>query len=59
MAMMRMSLIATSLEMRYKYGVKGDMAEVFLTEVLREFPFPEIEGERFCPEDDLFGIELQ
>jgi hypothetical protein len=36
--------------MRYKYGVKGDMAEVFLTEVLREFPFPEIEGERFCPE---------
>ncbi len=41
---------ATSLEMRCKYGVKGDMAEVFLTEVLREFPFPEIEGERFCPE---------
>ena len=41
---------ANSLEMRYKYNVYGDMCEVFRTSVLREFPFPEIEGERFCPE---------
>ena len=43
-------LDATSLEMRYRYGIKGDMCEVFRTSVLREFPFPEIEGEKFCPE---------
>jgi glycosyltransferase involved in cell wall biosynthesis len=41
----------SSLDIRYKYGVTGDMKEVFRTDVLREFPFPEIEGERFCPED--------
>ena len=40
-----------SLDLRYKYNVKGDMAEVFRTDVLRELPFPEHEGERFCPED--------
>ncbi|MDO4957107.1 MAG: glycosyltransferase family A protein [Bacteroidales bacterium] len=37
-------------DIRYKYRIKGDMAEVFLTKVLKEFPFPEIPGERFCPE---------
>lgn len=41
---------ASSLELRYKYGVTGDMIEVFRTDVLREFLFPEIKGERFCPE---------
>lgn len=40
----------TSLDIRYKYNVKGDLGEVFKTSVLKEFPFPEIEGERFCPE---------
>jgi glycosyltransferase involved in cell wall biosynthesis len=44
------SLDATSIELRYKYHIVGDMAEVFRTEVLREFAFPDIEGERFCPE---------
>ena len=32
------------------YKVTGDLKEVFRTEVLRQFPFPEINGERFCPE---------
>lgn len=40
-----------AIDIRYKYHVTGDMKEVFRTEVLKEFPFPEIEGERFCPED--------
>lgn len=40
----------TSLDIRYKYHVTGDLVEVFKTEVLKEFPFPEIEEERFCPE---------
>ena len=43
-------LDCTSLELRYKYNVEGDMAEVFRTDVLKEIPFPEIDGERFCPE---------
>lgn len=34
-----------------KYKMKGDMKEVFRTNVLREIPFPEIEGENFCPEE--------
>lgn len=43
-------LDCNSLDLRYKYNVKGDMAEVFRTAVLKEYPFPEFEGERFCPE---------
>jgi glycosyltransferase involved in cell wall biosynthesis len=39
-----------SLAMRYSLGIKGDMCEVFRTEVLRKYPFPEIHGEKFCPE---------
>lgn len=41
---------ANSLEYRYHYGATGDMCEVFKTSVLKEFPFPEIEGEKFVPE---------
>ena len=39
-----------ALEIRYKYNVKGDLAEVFRTSALREFPFPELEDEKFSPE---------
>lgn len=39
-----------AIEIRYKYRIKGDLKEVFRTSVLREFPFPEIDGEKFCPE---------
>ena len=41
---------ANSLQLRMRYGVTGDLKEVFKTSVMREFPFPEIPGERFCPE---------
>ena len=41
----------SSIEMRYKYGFVGDVCEVFKIDVLREFPFPEFDNERFCPED--------
>lgn len=34
----------------YKAGFKGDTSLVFKTSVLREFPFPEIEGEKFVTE---------
>lgn len=44
------SVFANSIDIRNKYNIKGDLAEVFKTDVLREFPFPEISGEKFCPE---------
>ena len=40
----------TIMESSYKYHIYGDKAEAFKTDVLRRFPFPEYEGEKFCPE---------
>lgn len=39
-----------AMDIRYRHHVQGDLKEVFRTSVLREFPFPVIEGERFSPE---------
>lgn len=39
------------VDCRFKRGIRGDMAEVFVTRCLREFPFPQFEGERFLSED--------
>lgn len=41
---------SNSVDIRYKYHIIGDMAEVFKTSVLKEIPFPVFSGERFCPE---------
>lgn len=41
---------ATNLDRVMKYRIAGDMAEIYFTQVLRDYPFPEIDGERFCPE---------
>jgi glycosyltransferase involved in cell wall biosynthesis len=35
---------------REKYKVKGDMAEVWRTDILRQYPFPEFDGEKFLTE---------
>lgn len=35
---------------RQKYGLLSDKAEVYFTEILRQFPFPEFEGENFITE---------
>ena len=43
-------LDTNSIDLRYKYHIVGDMLEVFRTSVLREIPFPEIEGEKCVPE---------
>lgn len=43
-------LICNYLEFRYLYNITGDKAEVFKKKVLKEFKFPEFEGEKFCPE---------
>lgn len=41
---------SSSIDVRFGLGVTGDMKEVFKTSVMKEFPFPEIVGEKFCPE---------
>jgi glycosyltransferase involved in cell wall biosynthesis len=44
------SLITDALSIRYKENLQGDLAEVFKTEILKTFVFPEISNEKFCPE---------
>lgn len=39
----------TDLE-RYQYNIKGDKAEVFKLDILKKYPFPEIEEEKFLTE---------
>ena len=41
---------STSLEIRLKYGVTGEKWGFHRTEVMRQFPYPEIEGEKFIAE---------
>lgn len=36
---------------RRKYKLLGDKAEIYFTEVLRKYPFPEIRGENFISEE--------
>lgn len=38
------------LSYRIKYKIVGDRAEVVRTSIMKEFPFPEIENEKFCTE---------
>ncbi len=39
---------------RLNSGLEGDMAEVWYTDKLREFPFPEFKGEKFLGEDTVW-----
>lgn len=41
---------ASAIDIRLKHGIKGDLAEIFKTDILKKYPFPEFEGEKFCPE---------
>lgn len=43
-------LDTSSLDFRYRKGYRGDKAEVFCTEIMKKYPFPEVAGEPFCPE---------
>lgn len=43
-------LDCSMIDYRYKYRCWGDGAEIYRTEVLRQYPFPEIPGEKFVPE---------
>ena len=42
--------LCSSFDVYNKHGVTGDKTMVFKTEILKEFSFPEIEGEKFVPE---------
>lgn len=39
-----------AIRIRTVHGVRGDLAEVYKTEILKKYPFPEIGGEKFCSE---------
>ena len=42
--------LCSSFDAYNKHGVTGDKTMVFKTDILRAFPFPEIENEKFVPE---------
>lgn len=42
--------ITNMLDIRFKDHLKGDLAEVFKLDILKKYPFPYFEGEKFCPE---------
>ena len=48
-------LDCTFRELRDKYHILGDMADVYRTSIFKEFPFPEIPGENFCAESILWN----
>lgn len=43
--------ISTYRDVRINGNIGGDKAEVFFTHILKQYPFPEFEGEKFLPED--------
>lgn len=44
-------LIDTYVNARINAGIAGDKAEVFFTDILKRYPFPVFQGEKFMPED--------
>ncbi len=44
------ALDCTIVDFSCRHGYTGDMAEAYKTEILRQHPFPQIDGEKFCPE---------
>ena len=41
---------ATQEEVRFKYSVNPEYAQIYKTEIIKSFPFPLVEGERFFTE---------
>lgn len=41
---------SSPIEIVYKFGIDGDKAEVFRTDLLKKYPFKVYEGEKFIPE---------
>lgn len=49
------SFVSNHIEKTYKLRLKGDLAEVVKTEVLRQYQFPDFPGEKFCAESLLWN----
>jgi len=47
---LKKDVICDIFDYRYKYNATGDRAEVLKTSILKEFPFPKFEEEKFIPE---------
>ena len=43
-------MVCDIFDYRYTQNVKGDRAEVFRTSILKQYPFPKFEDEKFIPE---------
>lgn len=41
---------STPIDIRTKYKILGDLSEVFKTDIIKKFMFPQIKGELFCSE---------
>ncbi len=52
--LLREYIDATVSEYRFKFNIEGDRAEVLRTSLLKKYPFPLFEGERFIPESLLW-----
>ena len=44
----------SSLYQLYLNGFKGETTIMFVTDVIKKYPFPEIEGEKYVPEDYIY-----
>ena len=55
MATMPKNLNYTTLDGLYKLGYKGETALMFITDVIRHYPFPKIEGEKFITEKYIYN----
>ncbi|MAB58277.1 MAG: glycosyl transferase [Aequorivita sp.] len=49
------NFISDHIEKSYIKNIKGDLAEVYQTEILRKFPFPDLKNEKFCAESLLWN----
>ena len=47
-------LVASGLELYQKMNFRGDTLRLYKTDVLKRYPFPEIEGEKFVSENVVF-----
>lgn len=43
-------IISDNISFRYNKGILGDMAEIYKTDVLKKYPFPQFENEKFLSE---------
>lgn len=50
------TLTCTLAERSNRYHMRGDCCEVFRTTVLKQYPFPVFQGERFLAEDAVYSL---